>query len=442
MRNTRPMMPLSPAAYLKNADRISRLGASLRRRLWPLKSRAMIALIAARHRALLREKAGLTTLKVAFVALTESTWKLEPLLARMEDDPGFETAIVVAPMLTLDAVVQQKEQAGTKAYFEGRDGPSPVLTTSRQLDGFDPDIVFLTNPHRLSPPAFYNGLFEHKLCCYSPYTHGVDQYAGNQAQYNMPFHNAMWRIFAPHDVAARNFRTVALRKGRNVVVTGYPACEPLLDPAPPETGAWKAQDSDKLKIIWAPHHTIDAPELPYANFLRYADRFTALAERLRGDVQWAFKPHPLLKSKLYRHADWGRQRTDDFYEYWRTADHCQLEEGAYVALFRQSDAMIHDSASFLAEYLYLDRPVLFLQRVDNIRDFFNAFGVDAFEACAHARSFEEVEGFVADLLRGEVSGSAARAAFFDKNIEPYFRTPPSDQIVNHLKEQFPKLGVG
>jgi CDP-glycerol glycerophosphotransferase (TagB/SpsB family) len=268
----------------------------------------------------------------------------------------------------------------------------------------------------------------------------VDQYGDNQAQYNQPFHNAMWRIFAPHQVAKQTYQSASLRKGRNVVVTGYPACEPLLDPAPARTGAWKLQDQEKLKIIWAPHHTIDAPELPYANFLRYADDFVALAERYREDVQWAFKPHPLLKSKLYKHPDWGRQRCDDFFEYWNSADYCQLEEGGYVDLFRQSDAMVHDSASFLAEYLYLDKPVQFIQGVENIRDYFSDFGVDAFEACEHARSFEDIENFISGLSRERVLGSPKRAAFFRKNIEPYFATSPSEKNLNHLKEEFPKLG--
>ncbi len=357
----------------------------------------------------------------------------------MEGDNVFETAVVVTPLLTLDQDLRRIEQESTKAYFESRDASSPVLTTSAELTAFDPDIVFLTNPHNLSHSDFYDQLFKYKLCCYVPYTHGVDQYHGNQAQYNQPFHNAMWRIFAPHDVAKRIYQSVSFKKGKNVVVTGYPACEPLLDRAPIGASAWKTQDREKLKIIWAPHHTIDSPELPYANFLRYADNFAALAERHKKNVQWAFKPHPLLKTKLYKHPDWGERRSDQFYDYWKFADNCQLEEGGYVDLFRQSDAMIHDSASFMAEYLYIDKPVQFLQGVENIRDYFNDFGIDAFEACKHARSFEDVEAFVRGLLSDREIVSPKRAAFYKKNIEPYFATPPSEAIINHLKSMFPKL---
>ncbi len=415
-------------------------GSILNRQLRHVKRAARAAVLSVRQRKLVRQKVNRTSLRVAFVVLTESSWKLEPLLCRMECDNAFETTVVVTPLLTLDQDLRRIEQESTKAYFEGRDGSSPVLTTSAELTDFDPDIVFLTNPHNLSHSDFYYKLFKYKLCCYVPYTHGVDQYLGNQEQYNQPFHNAMWRIFAPHDVAKRIYQSVSFKKGRNVVVTGYPACEPFLDSAPIGASVWKAQDREKLKIIWAPHHTIDSPEMPYANFLRYADNFVALVERHRENVQWAFKPHPLLKTKLYKHPEWGERRSDQFYDYWKSADNCQLEEGRYVDLFRQSDAMIHDSASFMAEYLYLDKPVQFLQGVENIRDYFNGFGIDAFDACEHARSFEDVEAFVSGLLIDREIVSPKRAAFYQKNIEPYFAIPPSEAIVNHLKSMFPKLG--
>ena len=104
------------------------------------------------------------------------------------------------------------------------------------------------------------------------------------------------------------------------------------------------------------------------------------------------------------------------------------------------DAMVHDSASFLAEYLYLDKPVQFIQSVKNIRDYFSEFGVDAFEACEHARSFEDIKNFISGISREPILESPKRAAFFRKNIEPYFATSPSEKIVNHLKGEFPKLG--
>ena len=417
----------------------SGLPRRFRQRLRGTRQQARLFMARMRNHVLVRTKRDRSSLRVAFVALTESTWKLEPLLRKMEADSAFQTAVAVAPMLSLDPETRQSEQDNALAFFRNRGGDSPVLQTARELSDFDPDIVFLTNPHALTPPAFYDGLFLNRLCCYVPYHHEVGRYSDNQAQYNQPFHNAMWRIFAPHDESRQIFREVGARQGRNVTVTGYPACEPLLAPPGDAASVWKPQDRKKSRIIWAPHHTIDMPQLPYANFLQYAEDFTALAERCRDQVQWAFKPHPLLKSKLYGHPDWGQERTDAYYDYWRMSPQCQLEEDSYVDLFRQSDAMIHDSGSFLAEYLYVDKPVMFLQRVDNIRDYFNNFGIEAFEACDHGRSFADVERFVT-ALPGDAGGSR-RAAFAAQHVQPYFHELPSEKIIAHLRARFPGLAA-
>ena len=76
----------------------------------------------------------------------------------------------------------------------------------------------------------------------------------------------------------------------------------------------------------------------------------------------AFKPHPILKPKLYKHALWGKERTDAYYHCWETMENTQLEMSDYIDLFMTSDAMIFDSVSFMTEYLYTKKPALFLCR--------------------------------------------------------------------------------
>jgi DivIVA domain-containing protein len=61
------------------------------------------------------------------------------------------------------------------------------------------------------------------------------------------------------------------------------------------------------------------------------------AEKYADRIQWAFKPHPLLRDTLYQHPDWGKERTDAYYGRWESMPNTQLETGAYVELFKQSD---------------------------------------------------------------------------------------------------------
>ena len=72
-----------------------------------------------------------------------------------------------------------------------------------------------------------------------------------------------------------------------------------------------------------------------------------------------FKPHPMLKSKLFR-TKLGKAKTDDYFHFWETQSNTQFNDGEYIELFKQSDAMIHDSGAFLAEYIFTDKPSLTL----------------------------------------------------------------------------------
>lgn len=437
--------------------RLHRLMHLTRRSLWRLRTknafllnrdkRRFAARCAALHARLLREKRDKTKLRVVFVTMTASTWKVDPVFRAMLADPGFEPIIAIVPRHSQSPVLVKREMEAAYAHFSAL--PCPVVMTAgeeaegrRVIDDLAPDLVFMANPHRLTLPEFYNNIYERNLCFYVPYHYQVGKYDNHIHEYNQYFHNAMWKIFLPHEESMALARKHSANRGANTVLSGYPACENLRHDEGVDEGAWKAQDGPRLRLIWAPHHTIDMPNLPYANFLRYAEAFRDEARRRRDAVQWAFKPHPLLLGKLHAHPEWGPERADEYYAFWRDFPCCQLETGAYRSLFLRSDALIHDSGSFLAEYLHVDKPVMFLQAVDDIRDYFNNFGNAAFDACLHARRFEEVQGFIDDLLAGRDDGAAARRDFLQRHVESLFATPPSARIIAEIKRHFPCLDDG
>jgi CDP-glycerol glycerophosphotransferase (TagB/SpsB family) len=250
----------------------------------------------------------------------------------------------------------------------------------------------------------------------------------------------VWRIFSPHNVALDIHRQYSDNNGKNVIVTGYPAMEPFLDKTYTSVSSWKKQDKNKFKIIWAPHHTIDMPQLPYANFLKYADFFIKLVQRCQDTIQWAFKPHPILKPKLINHRDWGQEKTEGFWSFWENQPNCQLEEGEYVDLFLTSDAMIHDSGSFLAEYLYTNKPVLYLTSSTDMKEYFNQFGCEAFDACYHAFNEQDIEEFIANLFEGKDTMQLKRQFFLEKHVLPFFKDKtPSDLIIETIKRDFGML---
>ena len=226
-------------------------------------------------------------LRVAFIVIHYPTWKTSSLYQLLADDPQFSPYIIIAPDTANDAEWSKEE--AIRAYDHFKTQNYEVHLGSRNhdenkalIERLAPDIVFFNNPHGLTNSALHSELIERCLTCYVPYHVEVGKYNNDQDQYNRPFHNAVWKIFSPHRFSLETFKQKQEREARNVVVTGYPGLEPLA------TSLSHARSDKKKKIIWAPHHTIASPSLPYSNFLRYSDLFLSLAKNYRDEIELFF----------------------------------------------------------------------------------------------------------------------------------------------------------
>ena len=114
-------------------------------------------------------------------------------------------------------------------------------------------------------------------------------------------------------------------------------------------------------------------------------------------IDFCFKPHPALKEKLYTHKDWGINKTNDYYNFWNKGSNTILSEADYHDLFVQSDALILDSVSFSAEYLYLNKPYCFLIK-DNFdyNSSLNEIGQKIFKILKKSNDMISMEIFIND----------------------------------------------
>lgn len=89
--------------------------------------------------------------------------------------------------------------------------------------------------------------------------------------------------------------------------------------------------------------------------------FIYLAKKYEGKVSFIFKPHPNLRNSLIING--YMKSVDDYEKYldeFRKLPNASVqEEGDYLALFDTSDAIINDSISFIGEYMYVNKPMLF-----------------------------------------------------------------------------------
>ncbi len=332
-------------------------------------------------------------INVAFLVLEKSMWKTDLVYQAMEKHPQYSPIVLVIPRCNasdVEANTQSTEQFFlNKGYRVKRGEGLQSSLLAKQ------DVIFFTHPHNDSLEIYSISSLRNKLTCYVPYFEMLDlNYA---IHFNGPTENLVWKFFQINEIHKNIAQKHAYNSGRNINVVGYPAMEALYSDVHYEN-PWI--NPSLKKIIIAPHHSIaNSSFLSNATFIENAEYLKALAEKYSDRVNFAFKPHPLLKDKLYQHPLWGKEKTDKYWDFWSANPNSQLEEGEYIGLFRESDGMIHDCTSFITEYLYTGKPALYLNA--NIRERLNEYGKLGYDAMLKAEKQTDIEDFIVSVIKGD-----------------------------------------
>ena len=373
--------------------------------------------------------------KCVFLCLFDSTWKYDYVYQKMLKDPRFDPIIIVCPVVNNGYENMLSRMEDCYNFFVNKN--YNVIKAFNKENGkyldlrkeVNPDILFYTNPYKgLIDDRYYIDAFTDHLTVYVPYA--INNNKDYHYTYNLPFHNYLWRHYVESDVHYLYAKNNTICKGDNAKPVGYPGIEVLIDANyNPSLNQWKIKNNQRKRIIWAPHHTVEpVGNCFYSCFLQYCDIMISLAKKYDSQVQFVFKPHPLLRNKLDKL--WGKERTNDYYNKWKTMSNTALKEGDYVDLFLTSDAMIHDSGSFLIEYLYVNKPVMRTINGLPLNQLYNSFAIDCLNCYYMAYSEQDIEQFINNVINGIDPLKEQRTKFLNEVLMP--KGSPSENIVNDI----------
>ena len=373
------------------------------------------------HERLEERLRGKRPVNVVFMAIDVALWKYQHVYELMAADERFRPTIVLSPCVGRR---YEKDMEALRQYFDQHhisyiDYRGQAIDVRRELN---PDIIFYTQPYEnLLVPEYDCRHFYDLLLCYMPYGFWTST---GKLSYDLHFHNQAWRLYYSTTLHKKEAETVATNHGRNVRVVGYANADYYLKGSYDET-VWRqiADGVRRKRIVWAPHFSIFSKNSafpPRANFLWMADLMVSLAHEYADKLQIAFKPHPALLTQLYEHKDWGRERTDKYYELWQQMPNTQLETGQYIDLFMTSDAIVHDSGSFAVEYHYSKKPAMFVSRdMDSVLSTQSEFGRKAYDMHYMGKDEADTRHFIDDVvLGGNDPMLPEREAFFEKYLLP------------------------
>ncbi len=353
---------------------------------------------------------------VMFLVSSLAMWKYDEIFELLIRNPRFKVNVVLYPYDSYSVEEKQVSIKKLKSFFKNK-GIEPIDAYAEDYDieGYlkkiNPKIIFYPMPYE----GIYGNYFEYcrhldKLIIYSPY--GIGVIKGNLYT-NTALHNLAWRIYVASPLHKQIAKEGSYNNAENVVVVGESNSSRFRNTS--LKYPWKKDGDGVKKIIWAPHYSIlDGHALHRISFLWLYDFMLHIADKYDGRLQVAFKPHPKLRTLMYQHPDWGKEKTDAYFNAWLEGDNTVIEEGDYAALFATSDAMIHDSSSFIGEYMYTEKPVLFSSRqLLEIRKECNSFGNRCLDLHYHADNYDDITQFIDNVvMQGHDSLAESRHKFY------------------------------
>lgn len=380
-------------------------------------------------------------LKVAFLAISAAEWAGENVYRMLSKDERLECYIVMCPLTDREKEDRKKIEAQSyrfflnnhydvrRVYWEEGD----ACAGWEQIGGFPDVVIHLTSWYQCLPEPFQIEQFPlNMINCYIPYgmyvANSLDGNYIKRAVYDKEFINLMWRVYADSRANLSGYIKYGLLHGKNVRYSGFSKMDFFLEKREYTQeqieNIWKIPaDGDSLKmkkIIIAPHHTVQScGGIYYSTFLYNAYFWLYLARKYQDKISFIFKPHPNLRIK----SVWSKffnsfEEYDDYITQWEALPNARVtEEEGYLDIFATSDGMIMDSASFLGEYLYVNKPLLFLTRKEQA---FNSLGEKTLSCyyTAKGEDYIAIEQFVERvILQGEDMMEDIRTQVFAEELD-------------------------
>ena len=376
-------------------------------------------------------------LRVCFLVCDASMFSAEPVYQAMIGDKRFEPFVAVVPRVTRGEKFMRETLEKTLSILSSRCSDvrslyDPDAKTGRTLEG-EADVVFTSIVYDDQTLEQYTALplsrFALVVCI--PYGYGGQLLSDIRRTIFLPQFALFWRLFISNQCTLSLWKEVNPQLAYSLVVGGYPKMDRLAV-TPRRTARPKT-------ILICPHHTLerDGIGLSLSNFLQYAEFFLELPKEFP-DVHFVFRPHPLLFPRLATSAWWGEERTAAYRRDMSALPNVEFQQGGdYFDVFVNSDAMIHDCGSFLAEYFYTGHPQCYILRDRSTLDReFTPFGKRLQDHVDHAFTREDIRDFVRKVVSGSIDGrEQERQGFAEREVcmyHPHASEKVLEEIVRSL----------
>ncbi len=375
-------------------------------------------------------------IKIGFVLYDSAIWSGDELYNYFAQDSRFEVTIYLC--LRADTanmeLVRRSFLYSLKQFETHKLKVVPIKSPNEPIPEHD-IFIFLTPYFAVLPVALHPvNITAKTLIAYVPYGFSALKY--NVANHMMS--RFVWKFFFTSKVALETYDRLCKVGMPRGLYSGYPKTDIFFDKNAKFHFDWKMTRPDAKKIIYAPHWSINSN----ANYATFQWNFKFMYEfaKAHPETSWVFKPHPnLLFSAITERVFPSAEALKEYLQEWDKLPNAIFYTGAYYQdIFATSDGMILDSCSFLVEYQFVDKPMIFLTRAG---EQFNKIG-EAILKASYTVDGRDLNS-IAELMQkvfidGKDDKAAKRKKVFDEylNYPKYTGMSASEFIYKNIADEF------
>lgn len=373
-----------------------------------------------KYAEILKNKSRKEKINLTFMIESNSMFPSKPLLDYVlkHFSDKYNCKILLTPCLAYDEISIKNIIDNAYDELSNEYGNEMVLKGDKNTNPREfTDIMICSQPYDTSYSQFdlYNLYRKGIIPVYINYGYFVTKHS--LKVYNQHEYNLFYKIFTEDEFTHKCAEENMLSLKDNLFLSGYCKMDGYSN--------IKRTNEGQKTVIIAPHHSVSKgfnDAISLSNFERYSDFFLSLPEKYP-EINWILRPHPILFVTLAKEEKWGREKIQRYIEKFTSYSNAKYySQGDYFQLFSNSDGLINDCGSYLAEYFFTGKPQCYmLHSKEDIENKFVPLGQNCLEHCYLTYNEQDIANFIENtIINNSDVLKEKRYSFFENKLKNYY----------------------
>lgn len=346
-------------------------------------------------------------INVVFVCHRPAVWEsLHSVYDAIINDNAFNVNIVAIPnkkeLPQLWLNHEEYESEGAEEFWKDYgciNGYNYEAKEWFDLKELKPDYVFFQQPYNVTRCEAYKSwnVAQYAKICYVPYAYDfigdgvLEETTPKDFMVDVSFYFTQNEI---DDHMIKQILKSYKHFNGETVITGFPRYDNLKQYAGCKAKAWDFAEEKSYRVIWTPRWCTNEGN---CSFFEYKDYLVEYALNNK-DVSLLFRPHPQAFDNWKRTGEFKEKEANRYKLIYEKSENMKIDcNKTYFDTIFDSDCLISDTSSFIADYFMTGKPIIYCHKIDTFNDLSRKMS----EGFYWVRNWGELESILNDLKSGK-----------------------------------------